>query len=99
MKKSLFNTWGDIGDLIMFANVLDSIILSKGQMFSNGIIEKKKIRDTKMDDFFERIRDTIDYNAVKAESILRNCFSSAKSNVDSHVYISILPSSKKKKYK
>lgn len=85
--------------LMLLADVLQNVLLSKGKLQNNKISHAGSINiDKRFDDAFNRLCQCVDFRAKKADKVLKYKIGSVIApDGDKMVYINILPIHKKSK--
>lgn len=72
MKKNLQKFLSDVEPLMLLADFLHSVLLSRGRWLPGRVADKmEKSVDKRFDDTFRRLWRSVDYSAKSADRLLR----------------------------
>lgn len=100
MKKNPLNVCGDVGILMLMADVLHTIMTLRGQVHSGKEkdAEEEKCNES-MDKALKRLCNAVDYRAEKAERLLKKSLTASRPRVTASLCIGVSPRVKKVKNK
>ena len=97
MKKNPSNVCGDVGILMLMADVLHTIMTLRGLLPSAGDsgAEEEKCNEA-MDMALKRLHNAVDYSAERAERLLKKSLAASPSRVAASLCIGVSPGGCKK---
>ena len=97
MKKNPSNVCGDVGILMLMADVLHTIMTLRGLLPSvgnNGAKEEKC--NEAMEKALKRLHNAVDYSAERAERLLKKSLAASRPRVTASLCIGVSPGVRKK---